>query len=311
MRQSCAELLEEYKQSRPRFTWKKLRFIGIGDQDVYNVTAPFQDDGEWVIAGRVEARHTEHSVVRFFVEEKGIWCPHLNAPTFNLQDPFVTRIGAELIFGGVEVYPHPTIPGALAWRTNFYRGTSISNLEKFASGPDGMKDIRLVEIARERIGVFTRPQGEIGGRGTIGFTEVATLDHLTIRTIAEAPLLDQFVPEEWGGANEVHLLKNGLLGVLGHIACFDHKGDRHYYPMVFAFDVEARQATPMKLIATRADFPAGPAKRSDLQDVVFSGGLRRLPNGRAEFYAGVSDAEAHCLGMKDPFLEYESTGGLP
>ena len=33
----------------------------------------------------------------------------------------------------------------------------------------------------------------------------------------------------------------------------------------------------MKLIATRADFPEGESKRPDLKDVVFSGGLQRLP----------------------------------
>ena len=40
-------------------------------------------------------------------------------------------------------------------------------------------------------------------------------------------------------------------------------------------------------------------------DVVFSGGLRRLPNGQAEFYAGVSDAEAHKIVVEDPFVKFE------
>ena len=93
-----------------------------------------------------------------------------------------------------------------------------------------MKDLRLVELQDGSIGVFTRPQGEKGGRGKIGFTRVASLEELSIDQINKAPLLEgQFVDEEWGGCNEIHLLPNGILGVLGHIACFDEQGDRHYY----------------------------------------------------------------------------------
>ena len=61
----------------------------------------------------------------------------------------------------------------------------------------------------------------------------------------------------------------------------------------------------MKLIATRADFPEGPAKRPDLVDVIFSGGIRRLKDSRAQFFAGVSDAEAHTITIEDPFVQYE------
>lgn len=304
MRQSCRSLLEEFKQKSQKREGRKLQFTGVGDRDVYNITAPFLDQDELVIAGRVEARDTEESNVYFFVEKDGVWSPRSGAPVFRLQDPFVTRIGDELIFGGVETFPHPSVPGSLGWRTNFYRGTTIAALKEFASGPDGMKDLRLVELDSGKIGIFTRPQGEMGGRGTIGFTVVETLEHLTLSAIHNAPLLEQFMPDEWGGVNEVHPLGNGLLGVLGHIACFDHEGARHYYPMVFCLDPDNLETSPMRVIATRANFPDGPSKRQGLEDVVFSGGLRRLSNGRGRFYAGISDVEAHYLDIPDPFLEF-------
>ena len=307
VRQSCAVLLEEYRQRSSTHKGDKgrkgykLQFTGVGGADVYNITAPFLDEGEFVIAGRVEARHTEYSQVRFFVERDGSWSPRPGSPVFDLQDPFVTFIGDELVFGGVEVFPHPTILNALGWRTRFYRGATIAALETFAVGPDGMKDIRLIAMENGKIGVFTRPQGEKGGRGTIGFTTVNSLEQLSIAVINDAPLLDQFMPEEWGGANEIHLLEDGLLGVLGHIACFDAGGNRHYYPMVFGLNPDTLETTPMKLIATRADFPEGESKRPDLKDVVFSGGLQRLPKGKARFFAGISDVEAHVLEIDDPW----------
>jgi large subunit ribosomal protein L25 len=75
-----------------------------------------------------------------------------------------------------------------------------------------------------------------------------------------------FVPEEWGGANETHLLKNGRIGVLGHIASFDSQLNKHYYSMVFSLNPETCEKTPMKIIAARSDFPRGPGKRPDLED---------------------------------------------
>jgi hypothetical protein len=304
---SCQTLLEEY-QFRAAFPVnpEKIVFQGVDDHDVYNITAPFSDNGEFVIAGRVEPRDSEHSQVRFFTEGEEVWHPLENSPVFDLQDPFFTKIGGELVLGGVEIFPHPTQAGALGWRTVFYKGKDIAHLERFAKGPDGMKDIRLVELKDGSIGVFTRPQGEKGGRGKIGYTHLNTLEELNAEVIENAPLIDnQFLEDEWGGANECHLLSNGLVGVLGHIACFDENGDRHYYPMTFVFNPDTKEASPMTLLAVRDHFLPGPAKRPDLVDVVFSGGLKRIAGGKAELYAGISDADAQKVTVPDPFISFE------
>jgi len=59
----------------------------------------------------------------------------------------------------------------------------------------------------------------------------------------------------------------------------------------------------MEIIATRNEFPPTEAKRPDLQDVVFSGGLVRHGDGTATLYAGLSDARAGCITLPDPFSE--------
>jgi len=304
---TCDLLLKEFlHRDTPVLQTRKLRFADVGDRDVYNITAPFEVCGETVLAGRVEARDSEDSNVVFFVERDGVWRIRPDAPVLRLQDPFFTRIGDTLIVGGVETFPDPARPGALKWRTVFYRGPRLEELQPFFTGPDGMKDIRLVDLKEDGIGIFTRPQGAKGGRGKIGFIRVPSIDDLTQELIGEAPLLhDQFAEGEWGGVNEAHLLANGLVGVLGHIARFDDEGNRHYYPMIFALDPEHGVYSDIQLIAVRDRFAPGPAKRADLRDVVFSGGLVRNPDGTAAFYAGISDAEAHCLVIPDPFLPYE------
>lgn len=302
------ELLRRYRMSRPKpYGAEKIRFDGVAGRDVYNIAAPLFDDGEWVIPGRVEARDSEQSETFFFVERDGVWRPREGAPVFALQDPFHTRINGELIFGGVLTYPHPERAGELAWRTVLFRGERVAELVPCFDGPDRMKDLRLVQLRDGAIGVFTRPQGEKGGRGKIGFVTVPGLEALTREAIESAPLIDgQFHDEEWGGANEIHLLRNGKLGVLGHIARFCADGKRHYYPISFVFDPEKRTYHDMKILAERANFVAGPFKRPDLENVVFSGGLIRRPDGTADLYAGTSDAEAQKIRIQDPFVMHES-----
>ena len=169
-----------------------------------------------------------------------------------------------------------------------------------------MKDLRLIELSGGEIGIITRPQGFKGGRGKIGFFSVASYEEITIKRISEAPLfLDQFIDEEWGGANEPHHLSNGLIGVLGHIASFDVNLSVHYCAITFAFHPNTMEKTPMKIIARRSDFPAGHTKQFNLNDVIFSGGLLRKEGGMAELYVGASDAEAYKILIPDPFLEYE------
>jgi hypothetical protein len=303
---SCRELLTEYEAKKRNVKAEKIKFIGVEDYDVYNITAPFENKGEKVIAGRVEKRDSEDSRVLFFKKEYDKWVQADELKEFHLQDPFVTRINSELVFGGVETIKDENNK-IISWKTNFYRGNSINELEYFAEGPEGMKDIRLVELPNDKVGVFTRPQGEIGGRGTIGFCTINSLEELNTKKINSADLLNnQFLDSEWGGVNEVHLLENNLLGVLGHIAAFDQEDNRHYYPMSFAFNYSTEKASDIKIIAQRSDLPEGPAKREDLEDVLFSGGLVRKDTGIAELYLGVSDVEAYKLEIEDPFIEYEA-----
>lgn len=304
---TCQVLLNEYekKNSKPTNP-QKLNFTDVEKNDVYNITAPFKQDNEDIIAGRVEARDSEHSRVIFFVQEGDNWVPKEGAPVFDLQDPFFTFIAGEIVIGGVEIYPHPGQEGAFVWRTVFYKGKDIFHLELFFKGPDGMKDLRLAELPDGQVIVLTRPQGENGGRGKIGFTKIAALEELTIDVVNNAPLLKgQFIDEEWGGGNEIHQLSSGLLGILGHVACFDEQENRHYYPMVFALNPGTGEISDMELIATRSQFLPGSTKRPDLVDVVFSGGLVRKEDGTADLYAGISDAEAHKITIQDPFQKFE------
>ncbi len=301
---SCLELLEEFHKE-DIFESRILKFSGVGNNDVYNISQPFELDNKVVIAGRVEKRNDwAKSNVVFFENGKNSWKFVKNSPVLPLEDAFATNFGDEVVIGGVEVYTlnNEYSSNEIGYRTVFYKGRCFKSLEKFACGPDRMKDIRLTRLKNGSIGVCTRPQGEEFGRGVIGSVEIHSLDELTQENILNAKIIkDLFREDEWGGANELHLLEDGRIGVIGHIACEDENHFKHYYAMSFIYDPFAHSTTPIKIIATRKDFPKGEAKKPELEDVVFPGGMIRHKDGSATLYAGLSDAQAGCVVFKDPF----------
>lgn len=305
---------KEYKQKgNPDPAGEILRFKGADGYDVYNPSVPFHINGRMIIAGRVENRANEESDTMFFEKDGETWNLITDAPVLkNLQDPFVTFIDGQLWLGGVCV---EWVDGKLIlYYTQFYKGSDIYDLEKVTRGPDFMKDIRLHQMADGRIAVFTRPQGQLmldryGCIAKIGFAAAENTDQINETFIESAPLLDgQFIPEEWGGANQIYTLKNGLLGIIGHKSwgeTIDGVFIIHYYSMAFALNPETTEVTQTKIISDRGRFPHGPQKNQRTADVTFTSGIIRLPDGKCELYTGLNDCEVGRIILDDPLCEYE------
>lgn len=305
--EAVSTLLAEYRSDKKVYSTEKIEFAGVGDMDVYNISRPFLVDGKRYIAGRVEPRNSEISSVRFFEYERdNLYRAVDGAELKYLQDPCVTEYDGEVIIGGTRVTVDEN-DRIRSWRTAFYRGESLGELTEFACAPDGMKDVRFIGY-NGKVAVFTRPQGGVAGKGKIGYIELSSPERINPVALAGAELMNCFIETEWGGANDLFLLSDGLIGVLGHIACRTDEGGAfqlHYYSMAFVFDPVSRRRTRLKIIAERSDFAAGPSKRPELADVLFSGGLIRRPDGKAELYTGTSDAEGQFIVIPDPFAEFE------
>ena len=97
MARTCDQLLIEHRRRNAPLDSAKLVFLGVDGLDVYNISGPFgnpDDPDQVLIAGRVEARDSEHSTIRFFTETpRGEWALVATLPTFDLQDPFVSVHG--------------------------------------------------------------------------------------------------------------------------------------------------------------------------------------------------------------------------
>lgn len=287
-------------------------FHGTDGCDVYNPSVPFEWEGKTFLAGRVERRESERSEVRFFVRREDGWYPAEGTVRLPLQDPFVSFIGGRLVLGGVHVDFPEGGKGDVRWHTEFYAGTPY-RLEYIARGPEQMKDIRLLELTGGKIAVMSRPQGQCmlkyGCISKVGFTVIDSLEELCPEVIENAPYLEKlFVDTEWGGTNQLHLLKNGLIGVIGHKACRTGEGKGsllHYYGVAFAVDPVTRALTQNEVIISSDCFPAVEPKRSDLADVTFTAGIVRGGDGTARVWTGLSDTHVGSATIPDPFVKYE------
>lgn len=293
------ELLTLHRSRVTTYDPEKLVFEGVEDYDVYNISAPFLIDGQQVLAGRIEHRSNENSMIGLFsLTPSGTWNWLKDAVHLKLQDPFITVVDDKIILGGVEV---KFIEGRVEkWRTVFYRLDSLQKAEYLLAGPWGMKDIRLLELASHKLLILTRPQGRKAARGKIGVLLVSELSELSEASLMNAPLLkNQFIDIEWGGANEMYLI-DGRVCVLGHVGSKDKDNQLHYRAMTFELTTDFSGILNPKIIAERKDFLSGPSKRPELKDIVFSGGLT-FDGSQTILYVGTGDSEAQKVTIDHPF----------
>ncbi|HEX9679106.1 MAG TPA: DUF1861 family protein [Candidatus Saccharimonadales bacterium] len=289
---------------KPRSPGRFLNFTGNGDLTVYNGTAPFEHHGQTYLAARVEPFDNEFDSYTgiFRHQDADNWQLQTDLPVYQLQDPAVKIINGEIILAGVKVFDHPFRPGDKSWQTEIWRGPDFASLSRFAVGPPGMKDIRLVELPAGLIGVFTRPQDPASGNlGKAGFTTINRLEELSPEKLIRAPLIHELFKDgvEWGGVNEAHALEDGLIGLIGHIARRVND-QREYYAISAVFNPVDFSIDKLQIISQRRDFPDCLPKKKDIFNCEFPGGVVLDPIN-TEFYTGVSDVKGGAIEINYPF----------
>lgn len=330
--ENCSEAFERYKDKKlglvqdglynggrllnldsDQQTLRKIYGYKVPDGmklDVYNITAPFELNGSTYIAGRLHARDSRYySSIVFFKQSGKKWLAEEKAIQ-NLEDPFIAKIHGKTIFGGVRLYKDRD-HNLINLVTLFFEMKSLEDLKLLAKGPPKMKDIRLVGLKKGKVGVFTRPQGEIGGRGQIGYITLNSIDDLNAGYIIEAPIIPLlFNPYEWGGVDDAHLVGSQIL-VLGHRAYWDNIFKlRRYRAWMFNIDSKSFKYTDLGIVAAREDFPKSPARSKELRDVFFPGGLKKFKDGWCKIYGGINDVSAGVITIPDPVQQFYASGNI-
>ena len=252
----------------------------------------------------------ELSEIVLFSETDGEWRPIEGAPTFpGLQDPCVTMMDGKVILGGVR-FPVTIGEDRKAWQMEFYREGLNGGFDKVLTGPPKMKDIRFLQLPDGRILVLTRPQGERGGRGRIGFCVVDSLIQARWETIENAP--SSITARRNSGSGPTRptcspKTRSGSSATSPNSGRMD-RGVTARWSLHRSGDGAVERNRDHRRTFRLSP---GESKRPDLQDVIFSGGLLRLGHGRARLFAGLSDAEAGSLDLPDPFLKFLALGAFP
>ncbi|MEH7380529.1 DUF1861 family protein [Bacillus sp. JJ1533] len=311
---NLVEKREQFEKTKNIYESAKLTFIGVDGFDVYNTSIPFSYKNKTFLFGRVEKRaEWARSWVRLF-ENTGQdeWTLVPDSMIYQLEDPYIAFIHQELVMGGTHVrYKQSEVDTFFAY---FYKGTELENLYYFTTGPEYMKDIRLVQLEDNQIGVFSRPRSEeirkkYGSESIVGYTTINDLSELTAEVIENAPIIEGlFDKDEWGGCNQCYLLSSGHIGVIGH-KCYNQLADngeelKVYMNVSFVFDPKTHQLLDEKIIGTRSCYPEGPAKRPNLVDCAFTSGIVVRPDGKVDLYSGIGDTEEGRITIDNPFEGY-------
>ena len=303
------KLFEENKSSLV-YESHLLTFKGVDGFDVYNCSVPFEWEGKTYMYGRVEKREQwANSVVRLF-EKTGedSYNAVYNHMIYPLEDPFISIVQGEFVLGGTHV--RKRVGNLDTYYGYFYRGKDINDLNYFTTGPDYMKDIRLVDLRDGRIGVFSRPRNDeitkkYGSGSMIGFTTIRSLDELTDDVIFNAePVMGIFGKDEWGGCNQPILLENGNIGVIGHQSYNEQTENGNlsvYVNIAFELNPDKNECCGTRVIGTRSCYPDGPAKRPGLIDCTFTSGIVSRTDGKADLYGGMSDISEGRIVIDYPF----------
>jgi len=296
-----------------------LQFFGVDGFDVYNPSIPFESGAHRYLFGRLERRNEwSNSVTRLFRHRGGDDWELVQGPYFwPLEDPFVARIGDELVLGGTHVlFSQAKLQTYYCY---FYRGRTSDQLRYFTTGPDYMKDIRLLALPDGKIAVFSRHRNEeiirqYGCESQIGFTVIDSLDELNANVIEAAPFVDGFFDRgEWGGCNQAYWLDTGLIGLVGH-KCYNTKVESSetimtYVNVAWVFDPGSRKLLSETVIGTRNCYPKYPAKGPSLVDCAFTSGIAVRNDGLVDLYSGLGDTAAGRITIDNPFSASGSIAG--
>lgn len=293
---------ERFEQTHPAMQGVILGFEGVDGYDVYNCSIPFAEKGETYLYGRVEKRaEWASSHVRLFRQTgENTYAVVEDAPCYALEDPFIQRIDGELVLGGTHVRKDAE-GNVLTYWCDFYRGADTRSLRLFATGPDRMKDVRLIQVPGG-VGVFSRPRTR--NSASIGYAQIESLDALNADAIIRAETIENLMEAgSWGGCNQCYLLEDGLIGVIGHMSYKDEaRGMLSVYTNVsFIFDPNTGKADALQVIGTRASYPPYPAKIPKLIDCAFTSGIVPSVDGNVALYSGVGDTAQGRVVISNPF----------
>ncbi|CAJ1018697.1 putative Protein (DUF1861) [Leishmania utingensis] len=303
---SFKEMRLAFEGSKRVYERTLLTFKGVDGYDVYNCSVLFQYKGKHHLFGRIERREKwADSRVRLFVETgKDEFTLVLDQLTYQLEDPFMSKVHDRMFFGGTQVIKSGG--DVTGYYSDFYFGMP-ELLTYYTSGPDLMKSIRIVQLTDGTIGIFSHRTTE--NSYVIGFTTVNSLNEITREVIAAAqPISHASFLDAWGGVNQAYLLSSGNVGCICHHGYLDNDANgaqlNVYCITSFVYNPKTNDTHAFHVIGTRGCFPDCSSKAPHLADCAFASGIVMRDDGKCDLYSGVGDTHEGRITINYPFDGY-------
>lgn len=270
--------------------------------DHYNVSEPIEVAGQELMLTREEERSSENSVVKAYIhnKEKDIWQPMTEVrPMAGYQDPsYLGEIKGQKCFCATNTQVNEKNEVINYWAELFAINGDLNHIEQVAKGPEKSKLLHLIQTGPEEIDGFIRMQGGEFGRGKICHFQIREMDDLqnVLDNIgAQTEIIDIFDKDEWGGFNDLHLLPDGRVDVLGHIARLvkDEKDQdkKEYYVFSAIFDPKTNLVSELKIILSRGDLPVeAEPKKPEVENVLYPNNSV-LEDDKRHIYTSISDSK--------------------
>jgi len=184
----------------------------------------------------------------------------------------------------------------------------LDHIERVAQGPEKSKGLHLIEVSPQKIEGFIRMQGGKYGKGKIchfSLENIQDLQDVLSDVEEKTQVIDLFAADEWGGVNDLHLLSDGRIGVLGHLARLtqDETGQekKEYFTTSAIFDPQTQTISNLKIIMTPQDLGIEyEAKRPDLEKVLYPTNSV-LEGDVLHIYASLGDTKPIVFTIENPW----------
>lgn len=312
------QLLQEHQSRPPQIiTAKKLNFFGL--ESISAFTAPvgapaLVEVNQFEPLVPVIEKHQPlvpiGTVLGFYqpsLESADRLSPASTIPKQGLKDPFLSRVGNELIFGGTE---YKEFHGAIVPQTYIYKAplTNLRKMEFVAETGIGTGNLRLKQLPDGRIHVVQQFSGRnevAGGLGRNAVLTVSNLEELEPLKLLHARInYHQVGPGE--GIRTTHIEPLGedivYVGSVFRPDPTDTNKMESYVAIYSRLDPKPKILLEQKDLAPF--FKRWPTTVLQSDNHLSVEGVERHENGTATLYITLGRAEAWRVVIPDPFLAY-------
>lgn len=292
------DLLFDFRhKAKSEIQTNEVSFVGKDANQILSTTASFEINQETFMIASIKDSNQFSKLVLLKKDTGFLYHVEEDLNIFNVNYPHLAMIHNQYVLEGVLRIDENNKQSCL------YVGPNLKSLELKVVFPPFIKSVRVFEYSN-KIHAFYTVSGQNYGTGKIAHAAYNSFDEMKQSSFNNIQVFsNHFISGESGGINDIHILQNGLIGIVGHITYTDSYDTEHSYPCAFAFNIDNNKSTKLKIILEKSSLNLSSTKKY-FTDKIHTSGLIRRANNRASLYIE-TDQKIYSIIFDDPFVEFE------